>query len=553
MFSINGSYAFAQGLSGWANFNFSSTKKYEDSIRTEDSDRFNRNFFLNFEKPITPMLNYQLYLRTNLLDSNITDSAGITSTTYQRSLEPSLGLSLRHSMFYLDMGYRRHEQWSTARLLNDNRQTTEFYYSRFNITPMTLPSLSIQVDRQIDFDHLSISALDRTDTTYVAGSSYSLPSRDLNLTCNINYSHNIDETPLSNTEETTNDNFSSSYNIRYSGLFWGDKANYSLGYQGNYSRNKREQFVTVPGGSPVKRTGGDGLWDQSGTTSISLTTVIPDLTNNDFSDVTAVGINLTTSANNHIGIPIFFGKSVDKLFIYVDEDISLESNLNNANDWTVFRSNSNTAGSWISVPVNNVNLQAVDPANNIYRYEIEFNNPQNALYFKAINTVTSSESSVQVTEIEAYGTEEISKGHNIDISTSFTQRLAFNAGVTPLAKLKVSFHYSLDRADQNPLSLTDSISGAFTNILDNSLKEEQDFRSNIIRSYGIASAWMTHRLLTTTLRLQRNETFDNIDESDAETNSYYLSFNSVPFPTLDATMSLVILILLRIIQLHPIM
>ncbi|MCK5504979.1 MAG: hypothetical protein KAJ10_07435, partial [Thermodesulfovibrionia bacterium] len=498
------------------------------------------NFFLNFEKPITPMINYQLYLRTNLLDSNITDSAGITSTTSHRSLEPSLGLSLRHSMFYLDTGYRRHEQWSTTHLLNDDRQTTEFYYSRFNITPMTLPSLSIQVDRQRDFDHLYISALDRTDTTYVAGSAYTLPSRDLNLTYNINYSHNVDETPLSTTEESTNDNFSSSYNIHYSGLLWDDKVNYSLGYQGNYSRNKREQLVASPGTWPVEREG-VGLWAQ-GLEQNELTSEIRELTDDDFSNATAINLD---NPDNHIGILVLPRKSVDKLYIYVNQDVSTETNLNTASDWKVFRSDSNTTGSWISVdiPIGNENIIAFEPDNNSYRYEIEFLQSQNALYYKAINSNTSSLPNVQVTEIEAWGTDTRPKGHNIEVSTSFAQRLAFNAGVTPLRKLKVSFHYSLDRADQDPLSLTDSISGAFTNILGNSLKEEQDFRSNVIRSYGIASAWMTHRLLTTTLRLQRNETFDNIDESDAdadaETNTYYLSFNSVPFPTLDATMSLV--------------
>jgi hypothetical protein len=403
---------------------------------------------------------------------------------------------------------------------------------------MTLPSLSIQVDRQRDFDHLYISALDHTDTTYVAGSAYTLPSRDLNLTYNINYSHNVNETPLSNTEKSTNDNFSSSYNINYSGLLWGGKVNYALGYQGNYSRNKREQFIATPGSLPVERTGGDGLRGLDVNTQIPLTSGFSALTNDDFSDV-AASINLSANPDNHIGILVLFRKSVDKLFIYVDEDLSAENSLDKALNWKVFKSESNTANSWISVPVNNINIRAVDPINNIYRYEIEFVTSQNALYFKAINSVISSVPNVQVTEIEAYGTDPMPKGHNIDTSTSFAQRLAFNAGVTPLRKLKVSFHYSLDRADQNPLSLTDSISGAFTNILGNSLKEEQDFRSNVIRSYGIASAWMTHRLLTTTLRLQRNETFDNIDETDAETNTYYLSFNSAPFPTLDATMSLV--------------
>ena len=128
--SINKSSVFGQGLSGWANMNYSTTNEFEDGDKTGETDIFNRNFFVNFEKPITPMLSYQVYLRTNLSDSDITDSEGVTSTLFQRTVEPTVDFYLRNPIYDLGVGYRRREQWSTAHLQNDSRETTEFYYSR---------------------------------------------------------------------------------------------------------------------------------------------------------------------------------------------------------------------------------------------------------------------------------------------------------------------------------------------------------------------------------------------------------------------------------------
>jgi hypothetical protein len=89
------------------------------------------------------------------------------------------------------------------------------------------------------------------------------------------------------------------------------------------------------------------------------------------------------------------------------------------------------------------------------------------------------------------------------------------------------------------LSIWDSVSGFFSNLVSNSISDEDNLRSNILRTYGATATWYSHRLLTTTLRLQRNESFDNLDETDFSSNTYTLSFNSVPIPTLDTSLSFI--------------
>jgi hypothetical protein len=143
-------------------------------------------------------------------------------------------------MYGLNAGYRRLEQWSTAHIREDSRKTIEFYYSRFNLTPYELPSLSLQFDRQKTYDHLSPKNTDSTVTTYTGSSAYTLTYKDLGLSYNLTYAHNINETPKSITSKTINDSFNGSYNFNYNKSLWSGKVNVSAGYQGNYGWNKSE-------------------------------------------------------------------------------------------------------------------------------------------------------------------------------------------------------------------------------------------------------------------------------------------------------------------------
>jgi hypothetical protein len=546
------SSSFAEGPSGWLNMNYNNTEQFEDGKKTSTSDSFFQNYYLRFDKTITPMLSYQLYFRTSLTDSHLRDSEGHTADTYQRAMEPALDIALRNPMYGLNAGYRRTERWSTAHLRNESRGTTEFYYSRLNITPYKFPSLSLQFDRQGNYDHLATRKTDNTTTGYSGNSSYALTYNDLRLSYGITYTRNINETPIGIISKSINDSLNGMYSLGYSKSFWSGRVNVSAGYQGNYGRNKSTQFVTRTGSLDFKRplplpwVSPTGWYDKDAIardiTQLSLldsqlTDVPPNALSDDPAYTTTTVINVGSNAGvfYNIGIQFSSPQNVKTLYIYVKSAINPGSI-----SWDVYKSDTNITWTRIASGLN-VSPTPFDLPNNIYRYILNFPS-DNALYFKAVNLTKSSLSNnVFVTEIEAYGTDEISQtGELTDVTTFFTQGLNLNANLKATNRLSFSFNYFINKADQNPESIVNSMSGIFANIFSKSKGgQEEKMRSNITRSYGATSTWMAHRLLTTILRLQRSEAFDNKGETDFSSNTYSLAFSSSPLPTLDTNLSLI--------------
>jgi hypothetical protein len=539
---------FAEGPSGWANLNYISTEQFEGDERISKEGSFYRNLYLTFEKPITPMISYQLYLRTNWTDFRLTDADDRITKTYQRAIEPALDLFLRNPMYDFSAGYRRLEQWTTAHLQNEGRRTTEYYYSRFNLTPQEFPSLSLQIDRQKNFDYLSPKRIDITDTRFTGNSWYQYLYKELNLSYNFTYTYDVVKTPQDIIDKTKNYNFNGIYNISYSKPFWSGRANISANYQGNYIRDKIVQFVTQTGIVPFKRTTLTG-WYAIGTLALpevdTLTTSNSNLTNtpiNAFPDdpgyTTATGVNIGNNGNDYynIGVQLSLPQNVDTLYIYVKSDTGNPGNIT----WNVYRSPTNGPGPWTNIVSGlNVAPTVFNSSNNIYRYELNFASSNN-LYFKAVNMTRSGFNNVFVTEIEAYGTDVVSEtGKLTDVNNFFTQGVNIVANVRPVPKLSFSLNYFLNRSDQNPISIWNSIGGVFSNLVSKSITDDDRLISNVLRVYGASSEWLTHRFLTTTLRFQRNEAFDNRNETDFSSNTYSLSFNSAPLTTLDANLSLI--------------
>ena len=526
--------AFSEGISGWVNLVGNSSESFEDGKKISATEMYNKNLYLKLDKSITPMLFYQMNLRTNLSDTDVTDSDGITEKTSMRRLEPALDLTLRNLMYDVSVGLRRQEEWSSESLTDETRETSEFYYTRFNLSPVSLPSLSPNIDRQKDYDYPPSRETDLTKDSYSIGSSYDLPSSDMKFTYNLNFAHSEDKTPLSTTYKTINDNFNGNYALGYNGHFWGEKARYALGYQGNYSRNENQQFLTQTGSFANMRTTIETLksTDSTPETDPLLITSQSQLLHNGEYLNDATGIKLNSLYQN-IGILIIM-KEVDTLYIYY-------KNNGQANQvtWRVYWSSNNVGWNFINETTVS---PALDTAKDAYRYKISLP-ATSAIYFKAVNMNTVPQvggSDVEITEIEAWGTDEVLDTHTVATSSSFNQGLNITASVKPQARLSFAFNYSLDRADQNPVSIGSSMWGIVSNILTDSVSgNEDDFRSNIGRNYGLTALWLTHPLLTTTMRYQRNENFDNTGDTDSDSNTYNISFNYIPLPTLDTTLSLI--------------
>ncbi len=536
---LSGTLAYADGLGGWVNIQNNKTDTYTDGVKTSSAESSNKNLYLKFNSLITPMLSYQMNLRANMQDSDNTDATGVTTTTFRRRLEPAMDFSLRNPMYDFNLGFRRQEEWSAAKLENENRDTSIFYYSRFSLAPRALPSISLHLDRQEEFNYLPRDK-DRENDSYSISSTYELPSSDIKLRYNVNVTHNEERTPLSTTVKAINDNFSGNYNVGYYDDYWGGKAYYALNYQGNYAKNKNQQFVSETGSFDRMRTTLDTLISNDitpETDPLTSTSQSRLLSNGEFlNDVTDIKLN---STYQNIGVFII-SKEVDSLHVYYKNDGQADPVT-----WRVYWSNNNL--DW-----NFINESSVTPEDDdekeAWKYVIDFPAPITASYFKAVNVTTTQVnfSDVEVTEIEAWGTDDFTELHDTDTAVSFTQGLDFNTSVKMNPELNLSFNYSLNRTDQNPVAVSDSIVGAFKNVFSDSVSGDKDnFKSNITRNYGLATTWLTHRLLTTTVRLQRNEHFDNLERTDASktddthSNSYHLSFSSLPIPTLETTLSLI--------------
>jgi hypothetical protein len=535
--------AYSQSLSGHINLNQNIVQQFQDGEKTSETEKLSQNLYLDMTNFITPHMSYHLYLRESLSDSDLTDAAGSTVTTYKRALEPAVDFVLRNPMYSILSGYRRQEEWSTARLINESRTSTVFYYTRFNITPTDLPSLSLDFDQRSNFDHLMPKTVDTTNTDYSISSIYSLPSKKLNLRYLLNFSHTIDKTPLTIIQRVEGDALTANYNVGYSDFLWDRKTKYAVDYRGNFTRNKTKQFVSQTGTVTLERTALGGFRAQGNAINNDVDVLASDglLVDDDLNSATAV--NLSTGQYHNIGMSVSSGDSVTKLFVYVNNNVLLDTNLDQPSEWKVFSSNLNQVGAWteISSSISSVTITAYDTTNNIYRYEIEFTAAQSALFFKAINLNTSIFANVFVTEIEAYGDDVFSTNESTSVINTFMQGIDMNASVRLFTKLSLAFNYSLDRSDTHPVSILNSTAGIFRNIFENSISSEDNanFRSSVTRNYSIAASWVTHRLLTTTLSFQKNESFDNIDLNDFASNTYRLLFYSSPLPTLDTTLSLV--------------
>jgi len=543
VFIICVSVSYAEGLGGLASLHYSSVKVEEDGQKQSTSKTLNQNLHLNYNKAVTRNISYQLYLRANILDLEVADAADNVTNTDRRALEPSIDFYLRNPIYSLSAGYRRQEEWSSSRLTDESRETTELYYSRLSFIPKNLPSLSLDYDRQENFDYLTPKNKDRTIDEYSISSAYTLPPGDIRARYHLNFTHSIDKNPSEITNKIISDDFNVNYNVDYSGSFWHSRANYTVSYRGNYTRDDNKQFVSQTGSFLFRRSaiGGFNARGSAAKPDVDFLPSEVSLIDDDFNTSTGIDISdLITGQFQNLGIRVSGIKPVDTIYVYVNQNVTGDV-LDNFSNWKAYSSdvNINVPGTWTELTIQSVNVKSHDIPNSIYRFEIKLSAEETASYFKVINMQIASTANVSVTEIEAYGTDLILSTETTDKSISYNQGLDFRTNARLYENVTLSLHYRLDRSDRNPDSVLSSIGGIFKNMFSDEVSgDDANFRSTITRDYGATAIWEAHRLLTTSLRIQRSENFDDLKTTDFSSNSYNLSFNSAPLLTLDATLSL---------------
>jgi len=546
--------AFAEGPSAWFNLNYTNTTQYEDGTKIKSLESFLQNYYFRLEKPVTPLISYQLYLRSTLSDSHTRDENKYTSSSYLRAVEPALDIFLQNPFYRFDLGTRRLEQWSSARLSNEGRRTTEFYYSRFNLQPKNFPALSLQADYQKDYDYISPNVIDSTNTRYSGSTWYDLSFKATKLGYNLTYTRDEIRTPVSTTTKTINNSFNATYNFNFNPSFFKNGLSIMAGFQGNYVRNKNETFAPTGTEIDQKRYAQEGLYAAGTDLQPSADTLNPaaGLIDGNYVNPAAVSsgtinIGQNGSKNRNVGIHLIsIADAVNKLIIYVNKDVRSDTNLKGTvadiADIEVYRSDSNMMGSWTKVDIKPVEADITrNQLNDIFFYKITFLNPQKALYFKVVTLNTASISDVLITEIEAFGTDIVPvTGKLSETITYVSHGINLGAVIKPVRTITLSLSYFLNRNDQEPESVPNAMAGAFENLFSKPKAEvDKKLRINVTRSYGGYIAWQTFRALSTTMRYQRNESFDNKKESDIMSDTYGLSFGSSPLPTLDTNLSFI--------------
>lgn len=544
--------ATAEGPSANANLRYLTIRDTIDGDQTE-TNTFSQNYYFSLDKSINPVLSYRLYLRTNINDSTVSAPNGTETTTSRTSIEPTFDFYLKNPMYNLNVGYRRTENRNSVTLLGKGRETTDYYFARLNLTLDKFPLFSFLADRSKQSGYQTSQTIDRTTTSYSGTSSYNIRYRDLMFSYNAAYTHTIEETPLLAISKNVGDKFTGTYNLGYNRVFMNGKVTINSMYQGTYSWNRNLQTAAQTGTVvTLPFTPLSGVYALGTLIQPNVDFLGPQGALIDGNLAGAIGaIDLFTQQYHNIGLSVPSTSSVDRLYVYVNANLSAgETNLGCgigcAANWSVYRTTNNVPlTTWTLIPLQSANLVTHDATNNIYYYELIFAAPQSDAFFKAVNMVIAAPTdptvlSIPVTEIEARGSQAVIAGQDIKTdSTIFSQGFNIGAVVRPLPKLMLNFQYSINRSDLDPDSISASMGGLFQNIFSKKVSDNGDrFVSNVLRNYNASVTWLTHQRLTTTARVNRSEAFDKAGKTDFASNTYALTFNAKPLPTIDSSLTL---------------
>ncbi|MEW6326185.1 MAG: hypothetical protein AB1487_01095 [Thermodesulfobacteriota bacterium] len=539
-----GPSAWAVGIGGTADIRYNATKQKKDGVKTSDGYNFSQNYYLNLADEITPALSYSLNFRANHNKTSTTQDS-ITTKTYSQGAEPQIEFSLHNPFYNASAGYQRTERWSGASIANEIRKTGDYTYARFDISPRDLPTLALQWGRKRDFDYLSPTRLDTTTDTYLLNTSYDYaPFR---LYYNYYLTQTTDDAPSGNIYRTEREAHTHNGRLDYGQSFFDGKLPVNASYQANYNRNIMDIFSTAAVVT-VQRTPFLGLHKRDTNTTPTPTTLElatqnlltdgekkPDDTSTNI-NVGKTGLpnwNLSSNLQHNIGLELTSTKSVKTLRIYTNIPKS-DTSFNvpgNALDLTVY--SGTTASNWTAITGVASPAPSTSATEDVYFYEVNFT-AQEARFFKVVNTSETDRTNVYITEIEAYGDET----EKTDITDRFDQGLNFNTSLKARPDLSVSFSFYLTRNDEEPSSLPEAASNLLSTIFSKTQKGGEGIsRGTTTRSWGPSVNWQPYSKLLTSLRFQRQDSWDTEGTTDSASNTYAFSLNSPLLDTLDATFS----------------
>lgn len=435
--------AFADELSLRTEFEYSNntteTTNKETGTRTEsDTTRFTQLYNLDLSKSIYPNLTIN---GGALYESERSDSTSeeLVSRRDEKTYRPHLAFDLRTSLFDLGAGFRKTRITEEISSLPDASNFQKDQNASFTWRPAGLPLVRLFYDRAHNYD--DIKTTDLTDESITLKMDYTvLKKHPLNYTYNRNEID--DRLSISKTVVQTHDG-----GAAYSHSFFKKRLFLDANYKIRYSSTELPSDRIVSSAlSPFAGLFSSDDTPQDGPALTVVTALI------DGNKTSSSGINLGWSVSGesarNIGLDFGVPVSIDKMFIYVDRNISASAA--GAFSWSVYTSPDNTDTSVWTLHA------TVAPASfGIFqnRFEIPFSEVTTRFIKVVVNPLPAAYmietelENIFVTEVETFFSTSAAAG--TDTIDSVNHRFGFNlrGKVSDRTVIGYNFFYTLRETD----------------------------------------------------------------------------------------------------------
>lgn len=507
--------------------------------------RFSQNYFFGLNHAFTPALNSQFTLQyQNFHQTSVSGGQVLSSSGGNQSINPGLNLDLSNEYYKLTAGYTI-QQTSQNTDFSNSKTDYDTFYSRLSTQlPIEYPSLLLQYTRSHQKNEFS-NAPEQTTTNnnYEATSNYSHNWQKGSVISSLDYQHIEGWTGDPTQPRTANDNLNFTYNGSARSSYLENSLDLTATVQGAYGWSQQTQEFPTTGQAIVQRNLQQGLFTQGDVAPLFKPVMDPPL--NPMSqlidnDLKAPITSIDLAAQQYANIGVILTSSsdtVDRIYIYVNTDVTGDTMLGNPANWAVYGTTSNFLGStWSQIGIKSVNITAVDRANSIFRYEIVFLSPQQRSVYNVVNQQKAKlivASPVYVTEMQALAAVTISgTGKIVTSSTTYQQGANIALNYRPRQNVLLNATYSLNDNWARP-----NFPGVFRDFLISpfiTTKNRDGLgASTVQRTYSSQAVWNIRPDLSATAQVSRNEIFDNVGTVDQSTNSYSVGLSAVPTPTID--------------------
>lgn len=389
------------------------------------------------------------------------------------------------------------------------RLRTSNLNASFSIPSDDWPSLILHFNQATTHDFEDPHKIDNVSTRYGLNTGYGFVFREIDTSLHYAFTHQLTEDNVGQTKgETPTHNVTADFARTF--LDKMIKTRLSVGYSLSTVTN------TSLGAETRFEQSASGL---TGLFSINATPTVGGLPDNaGLADknyqMPVTGIDLKNAYNN-IGFKLPFAQKIHRIDLYIEKD---ELGISSFNfNWDVYTSADGT--SWTKISINPVRYVPSNPSL-VPRFEFTFSEIESK-YFKVVNNSPYPGPPINVTEIDAqvYLLGKPAQTLSYDMTRDF---LGLNITSDPTPGLSIGYNFNYDHSRQ-------SLNNSDTRSINNGLNLNYVFFPKYL-TFSSSYSKMNSKGSQEVTGLASTST-------ENETDSYTLSFNSTPLPTLSANLS----------------